>query len=90
MSVIVHKERGTNVVKLADLVKARVAELEARNPAGAQFILVYDQSDDVRRELTDLWKRAAVSAAVIFVVLLAFLRSWSTTVVGFSTIVFST
>ena len=89
IGVYIHKERGTNAVTLADQIKARIAELEPRNPAGAQFILTGNQADDIRRELTDLRNRAAISGVVIFLVLLGFMRSLKTTTVVFSTILFS-
>jgi hydrophobic/amphiphilic exporter-1 (mainly G- bacteria), HAE1 family len=85
----VHKEFGTNTVRLADAVKARMAELEPLHPPGAQVILNDDQSEDIRRQLTDLRTRAGVAAGVIFLVLLGFLRSFRTAGIVFTTIAFS-
>lgn len=83
------KERGANTVRTADAVKARLAELESLSPYGSRFILEYDESDDVRRQLTDLRSRAAVAAVVIFLVLLVFLRSFRSAGLVFATIAFS-
>lgn len=83
------KERGANTVRTADAVKARLAELESLSPYGSTFILEYDESDDVRRQLTDLRSRAAVAAVVIFLVLLVFLRSFRSAGLVFATIAFS-
>ncbi|NNF37908.1 MAG: efflux RND transporter permease subunit [Gemmatimonadetes bacterium] len=83
------KARGANTVRTADAVKARLAELERLNPDGARFILEYDESEDVRRQLTDLRVRAAVAAVVIFLVLLVFLRSFRSAGLVFATIAFS-
>jgi hydrophobic/amphiphilic exporter-1 (mainly G- bacteria), HAE1 family len=85
----VHKEYGTNTVRLADAVKERMAELESFHPPGTQVILNDDQSEDIRRQLTDLRTRAGVAAGVIFLVLLAFLRSFRTAGIVFTTIAFS-
>lgn len=89
VNVTIHKEYGTNTVRLAEAVKARMTELEALNPPGAQLIMREDQSDDIRRQLTDLRTRALIAAGVIFLVLLGFLRSFRTAGIIFSTIAFS-
>ncbi|MBI4521031.1 MAG: efflux RND transporter permease subunit, partial [Gemmatimonadetes bacterium] len=83
------REVGTNTVKVADQVKARLAELEASHPPGVRLILDRDESELIRRQLSDLRVRALASAAVIFLVLLLFLRSLRPTVAIFATIAFS-
>ena len=80
---------GVNTVRVADAVKARLAELERLSPYGTEFDLVYDESEDIERQLTDLRKRAGFSAIVIFVVLLGFLRSFRSAALIFATIAFS-
>jgi HAE1 family hydrophobic/amphiphilic exporter-1 len=89
VQMIVHRERGTNAIRLAEQVIARMTELERQNPPGTRFILRNNQSVDIRREMTDLWSRSLVSALVMFAVLLAFLRSFRTAGVVFATILFS-
>ncbi len=83
------KSRGANTVRTADAVKARLAELERLSPNGSRFILEYDESKEVRRQLTDLRARAGVAAVVIFLVLLVFLRSFRSAALIFATIAFS-
>ena len=85
----VTREIGTNAVAVADRVKAQVAELEQHVPAGARLLLDNDESKAVRTQLTDLRSRALLAAVVIFVVLLAFLRSFRSAAITFSTIGFS-
>ena len=85
----VMKEYGTNTVTLAETVRRRLDELSTLNPPGAQLILVSDQSEDIRREITDLRTRALIAGAVVFVVLLLFLRSFATAGMVFATIAFS-
>jgi HAE1 family hydrophobic/amphiphilic exporter-1 len=83
------KETGTNTVRVAEAVKARMEVLEPRLPMGTRVMLEYDQSEDVKEQLTDLRYRAAFAALVIFLVLLAFLRSFRSAGVVFATIAFS-
>ena len=80
---------GVNTVRVADAVKARLTQLERLSPYGAEFDLVYDESEDIERQLTDLRTRAGFSAIVIFVVLLGFLRSFRSAALIFATIAFS-
>jgi hydrophobic/amphiphilic exporter-1 (mainly G- bacteria), HAE1 family len=85
----VHKEVGVNTVRVADRVKARLALLEGGLPPGSRLILDDDESEAIRKALTDLRTRAAASAAVVFVVLLVFLRSFRSAGIVFATIAFS-
>ena len=89
VSFVVMREIGANTVSAADGVKARLAQLERAGLAGTSMILDYDESEDIKEQLTDLRSRALVSAFVIFAVLLLFLRSFRSAGVVFMTIAFS-
>ncbi|MYH49791.1 MAG: efflux RND transporter permease subunit, partial [Gammaproteobacteria bacterium] len=89
VSFTVIREIGANTVSAADAVKARLAQLERAGLAGTSMILNYDESEDIKEQLTDLRSRALVSAFVIFAVLLLFLRSFRSAGVVFMTIAFS-
>ncbi len=80
---------GTNALRVADAVKARIDELRAELPPGMRLTLEYDGSEDVRRQLTDLRLRALAAAIVIFLVLLLFLGSFRTAGIVFATVLFS-
>lgn len=89
VSFNVHKAIRTNAVRTADRVKERLAALETHFPPGVRLILDHDESEGVRKQLTDLRQRALVSAVVVFVVLLVFLRSFESSLIVFATIGFS-
>lgn len=84
-----YKEDGSNTVKVAEAVKARMEVLVPRLPMGTQVILENDQSEQIKTQLTDLRYRALFAAVVIFLVLLLFLRSFRSAGVVFATIAFS-
>ena len=84
-----HKEIGVNTVAVADRVKAKLAELETLHPSGARLILDEDESEAIKKQLTDLRSRALIAAGVIFAVLLLFLRSFRSAAIVFATIAFS-
>ena len=86
---LVLKGIGVNTVRVADAGKARLEKLERLNPYQSELILVYDQSEDIERQLTALRTRAAFSAVVIFFLLLSFLRSFGSAALVFTTIAFS-
>lgn len=89
VSLSLYREIGTNAVRVADRVKERMEVVEQSNPPNTRFILEWDESRDIRRQLSDLRNRAAVSVVVIFGVLLLFLRSFRSAMVVFATIAFS-
>ncbi len=89
VSFELHKEVGVNTVAVADRAKGRLERLEAVHPAGVRLILDEDESEAIRTQLTDLRYRALIAAAVIFGVLLVFLRSFRSAGIVFATIAFS-
>ncbi len=89
VSFEVHKDIGVNTVELADRVKARLDRLAPVHPTGVRLILDEDESEAIKTQLTDLRYRALIAACVIFLVLLAFLRSFRSAGIVFATIAFS-
>ncbi|HEY0020325.1 MAG TPA: efflux RND transporter permease subunit [Longimicrobium sp.] len=89
VSFVVVKEIGTNVVQVADAVKARVRQVGRGLPGGARVILDDDESEAVRTQLTDLRGRALSSALIVFVVLFFFLRSFRSAAIVFGSIAFA-
>lgn len=83
------REHGTNAIVIADRVKARLAQLQRLHPPGIRMVLDHDESSAIRAQFGDLRSRSLFSAAIIFVVLLLFLRSFKAALVVFATIAFS-
>jgi hydrophobic/amphiphilic exporter-1 (mainly G- bacteria), HAE1 family len=89
VSFNVIREIGTNAVRVADGVKARLAEVEAHLPPGTRLILDDDESAAVRKQLTDLSGRAVTAVVIVFFVLFLFLRSFRSTAIVFASIAFA-
>ena len=85
----IEKEVGTNTIKVADQVFARLAELKKHFPPTMKLIKERDQSEEIRRELKNLSSRAAFCIAIIFLVLLLFLRNFRSPLIILATIFFS-
>jgi HAE1 family hydrophobic/amphiphilic exporter-1 len=85
------REPRTNAVATADRVKLKVAELQPHLPPGTRAILDVnsDQSRSIRAQLTDLRDRSLISAAIVLIVLLVFLRSFRAAAIVFTSIAFA-
>ncbi|MFZ5518955.1 MAG: efflux RND transporter permease subunit [Candidatus Zhuqueibacterota bacterium] len=83
------REPGTNTIKVADQVFAKIEELQKKFPATMSLIKEFDQSERIRKELKDLTYRALFSIVVIFLVLLFFMRRFRLPFIILSTIFFS-
>ncbi len=66
---------GSHLLEVARAVHARVAQLQARLPAGAQLRVADDRSENIRAELRDLLYRGGVGLLLLTLVLLAMLRN---------------
>ncbi|UCC73937.1 MAG: efflux RND transporter permease subunit [Gemmatimonadota bacterium] len=80
---------GTNALRVADAVKAKIDQMREELLPGTWLTLEYDGSREIERQLTDLRLRALAAAIVIFLVLLLFLGSFRTAGIVFATVVFS-
>ncbi|MFQ5688688.1 MAG: efflux RND transporter permease subunit [Gemmatimonadota bacterium] len=89
VSLVIQRQAGTNAIRLAEEIKARMQAVRSTLPPGATLELDRDQSKEIRAELSDLRLRATASAIVIFLVLMLFLRSLGAVLVVFATIGFS-
>jgi len=89
ISLLLGRQVGSNAIDVADRVKARVDSLRPLLPPGASLELDQDQSREIRAQLSDLRLRALAAAAVIFLVLMLFLRSLGAVLTVFGTIAFS-
>ncbi|NJD09217.1 MAG: efflux RND transporter permease subunit, partial [Gemmatimonadetes bacterium] len=89
VSLLVFKTPGVNTVAMAEAVRARVAGLAPALGSGIHVRLDRAMSAEVREQLTDLRSRALLSALIVLLVLLLFLRSLGAATVVFATVVFA-
>jgi len=85
----VYRANGTNAVDVAERVRTAMAGLEPRFPGGMRMELYRDQSEDIKKQLTDLRERAVISAIVVLLVLLLFLRNVRAALIVFTTVAFA-
>ncbi len=90
IGVAISKSTGANMVEVTDRVMAEVAEI-GRLPQ-MQGISIFDldnMGDSVRESLADLLNAGAIGALLALIVLYAFLRQMTTTVVVTASVPFS-
>ncbi len=78
----VFKSTGANIVDVADRVM-KVVEEQRKLPQlqGIQIIVLQNQSENIRKSLSDLRNAGLIGAGLALVVLFLFLRDWPTTLI---------
>ena len=72
VTLVVKKRSGENLIDIARLVKATIAELQPAFPAGLSFNIVADQSVQIKRMVKELEDNIISGLILVVVVLLAF------------------
>ncbi|MGH7267711.1 MAG: efflux RND transporter permease subunit [Candidatus Rokuibacteriota bacterium] len=78
----VNKQPGANTVEVVDAVRDAMPRLIGV-PPGVQVGLTFDQSTYIRQSISSLWHEASQGAAMAFLVVLIFLRSFVSTAIIF-------
>jgi hydrophobe/amphiphile efflux-1 (HAE1) family protein len=78
----VNKQPGANTVEVVDAVKAAVPKLLGL-PSGLNVNMTFDQSIYIRQSISSLWHESMQGAVLAFLVILIFLRSFTSTVIIF-------
>ncbi len=87
--ISLEREPGTNILQVAKDVKEKVAELSKKFPAGFYLNLKMDRSEDMFKELNDLYSSAGYSLLIILLVLFIIFKNFRYPVIIFSSILFS-
>jgi hydrophobe/amphiphile efflux-1 (HAE1) family protein len=82
VSVRVNKQPGANTVEVVDQVKAALPKLLGL-PPGLKVNLTFDQSTYIRQSIESLWLESMQGAVLAFLVILIFLRSFTSTMIIF-------
>jgi HAE1 family hydrophobic/amphiphilic exporter-1 len=90
ISLTVTKEKGANTLRVAKAVKARLAALRRQLPADLIFKTVDDESGEIQKNLSDLYKLAGIITVVVFVMIFLVLRRFGPSLLILSSIAFST
>ena len=81
VGIEVLKSKGYSTTAVADQVKARARELEARLPRGANLEVVQDSGERVSRSVREVETTLLEGALLTILVVFLFLNSWRSTVI---------
>ena len=73
---IVSMTKGGNPAKINAELKARIAQLQTRLPAGVKIVPIYDRTELVRHTVTTVAENLVIGALLVIAVLVVFLSSW--------------
>ena len=73
---IVSMTKGGNPARINEELKQRIAQLEARLPAGVRITPIYDRTELVRHTVSTVAENLVVGALLVIAVLVVFLSSW--------------
>lgn len=76
-------EPGANALRTANLVKAKVAEIAPRMPAGYSYAYANDTTDFIRLSITEVVKTLGEAIILVVLVMFVFLQSWRATLIPF-------
>lgn len=74
-------QSGANALDTANAVKAKMAELKKRFPAGVDWEVPYDTSDFVKASIGEVVKTLAEAMVLVVIVVFLFLQSWRATLI---------
>jgi len=89
VQAVLEREVGSNVLKVAGMVRERLAALAPSLPPDVTLRTVHDESETIRAEIETLVRRSALSLALIFGVLALARRSLRAPAVVLVSVLFS-
>ena len=72
---------GSNALKTADAVKAKMRELKEKFPAGVDYAIYYDTTVFVNESIHEVFKTLIEAFILVFIVVLVFLQDWRATII---------
>jgi len=77
---------GANQLEVGQAVRARIAELAQRFPAGISYAIPYDTTAFVEVSIREVVKTLGEAMLLVFLVVFLFLQSWRATLIPFAAV----
>jgi hydrophobic/amphiphilic exporter-1 (mainly G- bacteria), HAE1 family len=84
------KQPGTNVIEVADAVRAVLPSLQAQLPQAVHLVIRQDRSVNIRRAFSDIQKTMLLTLVLVVAVIYLFLHNGSATLIPALALPFST
>ncbi len=85
----IDREPGTNMLTLASSVKTKISQIQEFLPVSLSVTKIFDKSQDMRKEISELSDKAIISILVIFLIVLLFFRKIFHSFIIVSSVIFS-
>ena len=73
---------GANALDVADLVKAKMSELQRTFPAGVSWFVPYDTTQFIKISIEEVVMTLAIAIVLVFLVMLLFLQNFRATIIA--------
>jgi multidrug efflux pump len=80
--VDIRRQPGANIVDTVNRIHSEIPRLERALPSDANLAIVSDRTGTIRASIEDVQLTLALSVALVILVVLLFLRTWSATVIA--------
>ncbi len=81
VTLAVFQMPGSNALKTADAVKAKMQELKEKFPEGIDYGIYYDTTVFVNESIHEVYKTLFEAFILVFLVVLIFLQDWRATII---------
>ncbi len=85
-SLLVYQLPGANALRVADHVKAAMAELQSKFPKGIEAIIPFDTTTFVEESIYEVYKTLIEAGVLVLIVILVFLQDWRATLIPATTV----
>ena len=82
VNIQILRQSGANTVKVADEVRAKVAELRQQLPPGVQLLVVHDISDFIRASVHSLVEHLILGSILASLIVWLFIRNWRAVIIA--------
>ena len=81
VGMAVYQLPGTNALDVAERVRAKMAELQARFPEDLEYAIYHDTTPFIRESVADVVRTLLVAVVLVALVVLLFLQDWRATLI---------
>jgi len=89
IGMIIYKESGTSTLKVAKRIKRKLEEIKQELPQDLNFKVWHDESEDIQKNLKNLYLLVGIILVVIFILIFIILRNFKPSLLILSSIAFS-
>jgi multidrug efflux pump len=81
VALSIYQRPGSNALKTADLIRAKMKELKTRFPGGLEYDIVYDTTPFIVESVNEVYKTLRDAIILVAVVVLLFLQNWRSAII---------